>query len=76
MSKIVEIRVQIMYEELRRRLDEYKARNRLTWQQIAEESGMTFSYLTKFSCGECGNPTAAKMQEIMDYLNKVESRAA
>ena len=37
---------------------------------------MTFSYLTKFSCGECGNPTAAKMQEIMDYLNKVESRAS
>ena len=65
-----------MYEELKKRLDEYKANHRLTWREISEQSGLSVSFLTKFSCGERSNPTAAKMQEITDFLNRAEKRAA
>ena len=65
-----------MIEQLINRLKAHKAASGLTWREIADESGLSYSILTKLSCGERDNPTGRVMERINDYLNTVEREAA
>lgn len=40
------------------------------WQEIAKCSGVSYSWLSKFSNGHIPNPGLATLSKLSDFLNK------
>lgn len=65
-----------MYKQILEKLKAHKAANRLTWKEISEDSGISYSMLTKLACGERDNPTAKIVDLMIKYLEAVEEPEA
>jgi transcriptional regulator with XRE-family HTH domain len=77
LSNKVEIEMEtVMYKQIIKRLIAHKKSKQITWREVAERTGLTYSHITKLACGEKSNPTAKTMQAIEDYLNSEEPKAA
>lgn len=42
--------------------------NRGTWPQIAADSGVTYTWLTKVMQGNIKNPGVLELQKVIDYI--------
>lgn len=65
-----------MYSELIKRLKKAKENSGKTWQEMADESGISLSLIIKLAYGHRKNPTVKSYLLLDSYLTKLEKDEA
>ena len=65
-----------MFEEIYSKLLEHKQSASITWEEVARESGVSISLLTKLSCGERTSVSLSTFEKLSKYLEKQSKEAA
>lgn len=65
-----------MYNDLVKRLIRAKEVSGKTWQEMADESGLSFSLIIKLAYGHRKNPTVKSYLLLDSYLKKLEKDEA
>lgn len=59
-------------ETIRENLNSFRG----AWPTVCSETGLDYSWLTKFAQGKIPNPGFIKIQALNDYFTEIEARKA